>query len=184
MIDTCQWQHHPKVCPSQCSCPPPAPAPSSASLPAQELLVWPSQGAHLVWRNSAKWVIPTVARPAQPPGWGRVWHRAEANKGSRRGNFMSWHCHLKKCPGPPSPWGTFPSSPIWFRSIKPVAVNRDFFLEAHAPASLRSSWNISYKNKIHNNEKLFCLLQEQGLYRSLSQPLKLQKGHWKEYSRI
>ena len=78
------------------------------------------------WAGTASWVRESVV-----PG--------RSKQGDQEGGLPELALPLKATPGPPSPWGIFPSSPIRFRSIKPIAVNRDFFLEAHATASLRSS---------------------------------------------
>lgn len=67
------------------------------------------------WAGTASWVRESMAQGRSKPG--------EQERG-----LLELALPLRDVPGPPSPWGTFPSSPRWFGSIKPIAVNRDFFL--------------------------------------------------------
>lgn len=79
------------------------------------------------WAVTASWVRESIAQ-------------GRSKQGEQETGLPELALPLREMPGPPSPWGTFPSSPVWFRNINPIAVNRDFFfLEAHAPASRRHS---------------------------------------------
>lgn len=60
------------------------------------------------WAGTASWVRKRVVQ-------------------SRDGGTSELALLLKEMPSPPSPWGAFPSSPLWFRRIKLIAANRDFF---------------------------------------------------------